>query len=64
MIKIAQLEDIRKMNFMEELSIKEINRRTGIRMDTISKYISMEEPKPPQYKLTKERNHPVLGPYQ
>jgi len=39
MIKMAQLEDIRKMYFMEGLSIREINRRTGIHRDTISKYI-------------------------
>jgi len=44
MIKMAQLEDIRKMYFMEGLSIREINRRTGIHRDTISKYISLEEP--------------------
>jgi len=50
MIKMAQLEDIRKMYFMEGLSIREINRRTGIHRDTISKYISLEEPKPPKYK--------------
>ena len=35
MIKMAQLEDIRKMYFMEGLSIREINRRTGIHRDTI-----------------------------
>jgi transposase len=58
-----QKTDIRKMYFMEGLSIREINRRTGIHRDTISKYISLEEPKPPKYKLTKERTHPVLGPY-
>jgi hypothetical protein len=28
MIKMSQLEDIRKMYFIEGLSIKEINRRT------------------------------------
>ena len=63
MIKMAQLENIRKMYFMEGLSIREINRRTGIHRDTISKYISLDEPKPPKYKLTKERKHPVLDPY-
>jgi transposase len=63
MIKMAQLEDIRKLYFMEGLSIREISRRTGIHRNTISKYISIEEPKPPKYKLTKERNHPILGPY-
>jgi transposase len=63
MIKMAQLEDIRKMYFIEDLSIREISRRTGMHRDTISKYISMKEPKPPKYKLTKERKHPVLDPY-
>lgn len=33
MIKMAQLEDIRKMYFMEELNIREISRRTGIHRD-------------------------------
>lgn len=63
MIKMAQLENIRKMYHMEELSIREISRRTGIHRDTITKYLAIEEPKPPKYKLTKERKHPVLGPF-
>ena len=63
MIKMAQLEDIRKMYFMEGLSIREISRRSGVHRDTISKYISLEEPKPPKYKLIEDRKHPVLGPY-
>ena len=52
MIKMAQLEDIRKMYFMEEVSIREISRRTGIHRDTISKYLSINEPVPPKYQLT------------
>jgi len=63
MIKMAQLEDIRKMYFMEGLSIREINRGTGIHRDTISNIFRWRNPKPPKYKLTKERTHPVLGPY-
>ena len=63
MIKMAQLEDIRKMYFMEELSIREISRRTGIHRDTISKYLATDEPMPPKYQLTQERKHLVLGPY-
>lgn len=63
MIKMAQLENIRKMYFMEGLSIREISRKTGLHRDTISRYISLAEPKPPKYKLTKDRKHPVLGPY-
>jgi DNA-binding transcriptional regulator LsrR (DeoR family) len=42
MIKMAQLEYIRKLYFMEGLSIREISRRTGIHRDTIAKYISLE----------------------
>jgi transposase len=63
MIKMAQLEDIRKMYFMEELSIREISRRTGLHRDTISKYLVTDEPMPPKYQLIKERKHPALGPY-
>ena len=63
MIKMAQLENTRKMYFMEGLSIREISRKTGLHRDTISRYISLGEPKPPKYKLTKDRIHPVLGPY-
>jgi len=33
MIKMAQFENIRKMYFMEGLSIREISRRTGIHRD-------------------------------
>ena len=62
MIKMAQLEDIRKMYFIEDLSIREISRRTGMHRDTISKYISMKEPKPPKYKLTKERKTSCIRP--
>jgi len=35
MIKMAQLEDIRKKHFMEDLSIREISRRTRIHMGTV-----------------------------
>jgi transposase len=63
MIKMAQIEDIRKLYFMEGLSVREIHRRTGMHRDTISKYLSMDEPKPPKYNQTTEREHPVLGPY-
>lgn len=63
MIKMAQLEDIRKMFFLEELSIREIARRTGHHRDTISKYLQLEVPEPPKYTLTEQKPHPVLGSY-
>ncbi len=63
MIKMAQLEHIRKLYFLEGLSIREISRITGHHRDTISKYLNSEETNPPRYKLTKSKEHPVLGPY-
>jgi len=46
MIKMEQLENIRKIYFMQGLSIREIDLRTGIHRYAISTYISLEEPKP------------------
>ncbi len=63
MIKMEQIEDIRKMYFMQDLSVREISRITGIHRDTITKYLSIDEPQPPKYNLSREKNHPVLGPY-
>ena len=63
MIKMAQLEDIRKMYFLEELSIREISKKTGHHRDTISKYVNMEKTEPPVYKRTQPREHPVLGSF-
>jgi transposase len=63
MIKMAQIEHIRKMYFLEELSIREISKITGHHRDTIAKYINSENPEPPRYKLTKPKGHPVLGPF-
>lgn len=63
MIKMAQLEDIRKLYYLEGLSIREISRTTGHHRDTIAKYLDSDETEPPRYKLTKTKDHPVLGPY-
>lgn len=63
MIKMAQLEHIRKMYHLEGLSIRQISRITGHHRDTIAKYLDCEDPEPPRYKLTKAKKHPVLGPY-
>lgn len=63
MVKMAQIENIRKMHFREGLSIREISRLTGHHRDTITKYLDMELVEPPRYKLIKERPHPVLDPY-
>jgi len=63
MIKMAQLEHIRKMYYLEGLSIREISRRTGHHRDTIAKYLNSDNTEPPWYNLNKPREHPVLGPY-
>lgn len=63
MVKMAQIEDIRKMYFREGLSVREISRKTGHHRDTITKYLDMELVEPPRYNLVKERPHPVLGPF-
>ena len=63
MVKMAQIENIRKMHFREGLSIREISRLTGHHRGTITKYLDMELVEPPRYNLTVEKPHPVLGPY-
>lgn len=63
MIKMAQIENIRKMYFLEGLSVREISRKTGYHRDTISKYLDQESVKPPKYTLTKQKPHRVLGPF-
>lgn len=63
MIKMAQLEHIRKLYHLEGLSVREISRITGHHRDTIAKYVNSEETDPPRYRLRAAKNHPVLGPY-
>lgn len=63
MIKMAQLENIRKMYHLEGLSIREISRQTGHHRDTIAKYLEADVIEPPRYKLNKAREHPVLGEF-
>jgi transposase len=63
MIKMAQIEHIKKMYYLEGLSIREISKITGHHRDTIAKYLDSQDSEPPRYKLTKAKKHPVLGPY-
>lgn len=62
-IKMENVEQIRKMHFVDNLSIRQISKITGIHRKTISKYISEENPHPPKYNLKVEKKHPVLDPY-
>jgi transposase len=63
MIKMAQLEHIRKLYHLEGLSIREISKITGHHRDTIAKYINSDTAEPPRYTLTTPKEHPVLGAY-
>jgi transposase len=63
MIKMENIEQIRKMHFIDSLSIRQISKKTGIHRKTISKYLTPETLEPPKYISSNERNHPVLGPY-
>jgi IS30 family transposase len=49
MIKMAQLEHIRKLYYLEGLSIREISRITGHHRDTIAKYLNADSSDPPRY---------------
>lgn len=63
MMKMEQIEQVRKMHFIEGLSLRQISKRTGIHRKTVSKYVEPEIAEPPKYTSLKERKHPVLGPY-
>jgi transposase len=63
MIKMEKIEQIRKMHFIEELSIRQISKETGIHRKTISKYLTAESTEPPKYSSPETRKHPVLDPY-
>lgn len=63
MIKMEKIEQIRKMHFIQGLSIRQINKETGIHRKIIKKYLEYETVEPPKYRAPEERVHPVLGPY-
>lgn len=63
MIKMESIEQIRKMHFIEGVSIRQISKKTGLHRDTVSKYLMPENPKPPKYSKPEKRKHPVLDPY-
>jgi transposase len=52
MIDMALLSVIRRWYFREELSIREITRRTGLSRNTVKKYLASEETNP-QYQRKK-----------
>ena len=63
MIGMASKEDIRKRHLIEGQSIRKISRETGHSRQYIRKVIAEEVPTIPKYKLTVEKEKPVVGPY-
>jgi len=62
MIKMVQIEYIKKMHFKEGRSIREIARILGHSRNTIKKYLFQDVFVEPKYTQTKEKNCPVLDP--
>lgn len=62
MKQVEDYEDIRRANFIQHLSIRQINRQLGYSRKTIRKAIARPAPQP--YMLKKPRDAPVLGPYK
>lgn len=62
MIKVEEIEAIRRKYFLEGWSIREINRELKHCRRTIRKAILRAEPTP--YQLQTPRAKPVIGPYQ
>ena len=63
MIGMATKEDIRKRHLIEGQSIRRISRETGHSRQYIRKVIAEEVPTIPKYKLTVEKEKPVVGPF-
>jgi transposase len=62
MIKVEEIEAIRRKYFLEGWSIREINRELKHCRQTIRKAILRAEPRP--YQLQTSRAMPEIGPYQ
>jgi transposase-like protein len=60
MIKVEQIEMIRRAYFIEGKSIREISRQHGHCRRTVRKAI--QDSGPWEYKLEKDRPQPVIGP--
>jgi len=62
MIKVEQIEKIRRAYFIEGKSIREISRQYGHCRRTVRKAIQDSGPR--EYRLEKDRPQPVIGPYK
>jgi transposase len=59
MLKVDQFRDIQQLYRVENESIREISRKTGISRNTVRRYI--REPKTPRYIRTQPYQKPALG---
>lgn len=64
MIRMVQIEYIKKLYIKEGKSQREIAKMLGHSRNTIRKYLKADVFKEPKYNLTVDRNSPVLGPYK
>lgn len=62
MIRMVQIEYIKKLHFKEGKSIREISRLLGHSRNTIKKYVDVDVFQEPKYKLRKDKPAPVLDP--
>ena len=62
MITVKKWEEIRRMYYVEEKSMRRIMAETGHSWRTVKRAIKAEEPG--KYRLSKPREAPVLGPYK
>lgn len=55
MIKMENIEQIRKKHFIEGLSARQISKDMGIHRNTVKKHLEIETVKPPKYKSPQEQ---------
>lgn len=64
MIRMVQIEYIKKLYYKEGKSQREIAKMLGHSRNTISKYLEKDVFTEPKYNLTVEKASPVLGPFK
>lgn len=62
MLRMVDIEYIRKKHFIEEWSIRKISRNLNVARQTVRKALQSSEI--PTYNLSKEKSSPVLDPYK
>ena len=62
MLKMVDIEFIRKKHFVQGWPIRKISRPLQLSRQTVRKALASSEP--PQYKLSQSRPCPVMDPYR